>query len=85
MVCGQKQGFHSPKRLTSAPPCRNRWDIMSSEKAKSNQKAERLAQALRANLRRRKAQGRERAADETGSDTAAIAAQTNPENKQQPE
>ena len=54
---------------------------MSSEKAKSDQKAERLAQALRANLRRRKAQGRERAADETGP----IAAQTNPENKQQPE
>ena len=58
MVCGQKQGFHSPKRLTSAPPCRNRWNIMSSEKAKSDQKAERLAQALRANLRRRKAQAR---------------------------
>ncbi len=58
---------------------------MSSEKAKSDQKAERLAQALRANLRRRKAQGRERAVDETGSDTVATAAQTNLENKQQPE
>ena len=45
MVCGQKQGFHSPKRLTCVPPCRNRWNIMSSEKAKSDQKAERLAQA----------------------------------------
>ena len=85
MVCGQKQGFHSPKRLTSAPPCRNRWNIMSSEKAKSDQKAERLAQALRANLRRRKAQGRERAADETGSDSATIAAPTNPDTQQQPE
>jgi len=85
MVCGQKQGFHSPKRLTSAPPCRNRWDIMSSEKAKSDQKAERLAQALRANLRRRKAQGRERAADEAGSDSATIAAPTNPDTQQQPE
>ena len=58
---------------------------MSSEKAKSDQKAERLAQALRANLRRRKAQGRERAVDETGSDTVATAAQNNLENKQQPE
>tara|TARA_B100000035_G_C20784830_1_gene458506 strand:- start:247 stop:423 length:177 start_codon:yes stop_codon:yes gene_type:complete len=58
---------------------------MSSEKAKSDQKAERLAQALRANLRRRKAQGRERAVDETGSDTVATATQTNLENKQQPE
>ena len=55
---------------------------MSSEKAKSDQKAERLAHALRANLRRRKAQGRERAVDETGSDTVATAAQTNLENKQ---
>ena len=85
MVCGQKQGFHSPKRLTSAPPCRNRWDIMSSAKAKSDQKAERLAQALRANLRRRKAQGRERAADKAGSDSATIAASTNPDTLQQPE
>ena len=58
---------------------------MSSEKAKSDQKAERLAQALRANLRRRKAQGRERATEKTGSDTVPIAAQTNTENKQQPE
>ena len=58
---------------------------MSSEKAKSDQKAERLAQALRANLRRRKAQGRERAADEAGSDNATIAAPTNPDTQQQPE
>ena len=58
---------------------------MSSEKAKSDQKAERLAQALRANLRRRKAQGRERAADETGPDSTTIAASTNPDTQQQPE
>jgi len=58
---------------------------MSSEKAKSDQKAERLAQALRANLRRRKAQGRERAADEAGSDSVTIAAPTNPDTQQQPE
>lgn len=58
---------------------------MSSEKAKSDQKAERLAQALRANLRRRKAQGRERAADEAGSYSATIAAPTNPDTQQQPE
>ena len=58
---------------------------MSSEKAKSDQKAERLAQALRANLRRRKAQGRERAADEAGSDSATMATRTNPDTQQQPE
>jgi hypothetical protein len=58
---------------------------MNSEKAKSDQKAERLAQALRANLRRRKAQGRERTADEAGSDSATRAARTNPDTQQQPE
>jgi hypothetical protein len=36
---------------------------MGTEKAKSDEKAARLAEALRANLRRRKAQGRARKDD----------------------
>ena len=37
---------------------------MSQEKAKSEERAERLAAALRANLRKRKAQARQRAVHE---------------------
>ncbi len=58
---------------------------MSSEKAKSDQKAERLSQALRANLRRRKAQGRERATDETDPSSPRAAAPIDPDHQQQSE
>ena len=41
---------------------------MAGEKPKSDEKQERLARALKANLARRKAQGRARAEDGTATD-----------------
>ena len=40
---------------------------MGNEQAKSDTRADRLADALRANLRRRKAQGRARSSDDEGT------------------
>lgn len=55
--------FPQSCRLTASGWYRNPFNIMGTEKAKSDEKAARLAEALRANLRRRKAQGRARKDD----------------------
>jgi hypothetical protein len=62
---------------------------MGNDKAKSDTRADRLAQALRANLRRRKAQGRARTVEEPTpegkTEAAPATASASSPNNEQPE